>query len=452
MDAPQPSKMEQIKKSGVKAKETVSNMASNAGKGIMNLLKKSNTTPSPNLTELDIQKQKMESQVTFFIFLLLGILVFVGIIFVSKTFRVYTTLHRLEIYQSQDIMQKSICEIKNGSYKTKKLRDFYIASAYRPYVCKFHKYDYCSLEVLRQVLCAGPRMIELEIFNDSFSLDVEPVVSSGTEEGEWKMAINSLPLPEVLKIIAGTVFNYKYVKDLKKDPFIIYLNLKVNRNLKCLEKISKYIFQILGNYLLNIKYSYNSNTDTSKFNEITLGEVESKIIIFASSGFEGTPLEEVVNYSSASDYTLENNPNQYRILYLKNGDIVEKEEDIEEYSNSNYYKVTKDNLKNYNNCGFTILSPNESMEDSGFFTGISPNNPEPTKALESGCQFIMMNYQLIDTNMSNYAYIFKDSSFVEKLDKLDNSNTCDRKFSSVKTEKIKHTNKEVVYTYVTENK
>ena len=253
MDAPQPSKMEQIKKSGVKAKDAVSNMASNAGKGIMNLLKKSNTTPSPNLTELDIQKQKMEAQVTFFIFLLLGILVFVGIIFVSKTFRVYTTLHRLEIYQSQDIMQKSIYDIFPNDI-VKKLRDFYIASAYRPYVCKFHKYDYCSLEVLRQVLCAGPRMIELEIFNDSFSLDVEPVVSSGTEEGEWKMAINSLPLPEVLKIIAGTVFNYKYVKDLKKDPFIIYLNLKVNRNLKCLEKISKYIFQILGNYLLNIKY------------------------------------------------------------------------------------------------------------------------------------------------------------------------------------------------------
>jgi len=31
-------------------------------------------------------------------------------------------------------------------------------------------------------------------------------------------------------------------------------------------------------------------------------------------------------------------------------------------------------------------------------------------------QFIMLNYQKIDTNMSNYAYIFKDSSFVEKAE------------------------------------
>ena len=36
-------------------------------------------------------------------------------------------------------------------------------------------------------------MIELEIFNDSFSVDVEPVVSSGTGDGEWQLAINSLP-------------------------------------------------------------------------------------------------------------------------------------------------------------------------------------------------------------------------------------------------------------------
>ena len=56
-----------------------------------------------------------------------------------------------------------------------------------------------------------------------------------------------------------------------------------------------------------------------------------------------------------------------------------------------------------------------SGNTTGFFDGInSPFNPEPTK-LEAGCQFIMMNYQMIDTiNMSNYTYIFKDSSFVKK--------------------------------------
>ena len=151
----------------------------------------------------------------------------------------------------------------------------------------------------------------------------------------------------------------------------------------------------------------------------------------------------------ASDYTLENNPEQYRILYLRNSTIVEKDEDIEEFNNTTHYKVSKDDLKEYNKCGLTIVSP--GTEDNGFFDGITPYNPEPTKSLESGCQFIMMNYQMIDTNMSNYTYIFKDSSFVEKSESLqDNSGeSCTRKFTSVKTEKLEHTNSEVVYTYVT---
>ena len=110
MDTPL-SKMDQLKNSGKNAKEKISNMASSAGDGIMSLLKNSNTTPPPKLTELEINKQKMESQVIFFIFLLIGILLFVGLVFVSKTFRVYTTLHKLEIYQSNEINQQSIFDV-----------------------------------------------------------------------------------------------------------------------------------------------------------------------------------------------------------------------------------------------------------------------------------------------------------------------------------------------------
>lgn len=446
------SKMEQIQQAGEKAKEKVTNLASNAGKGIIDMLKSNNKpTEVPKLSNIEIQKQKMENQIVFFIFLLIGILLLIGLIFVSKTFRVYTTLKRLEIYRSNEITQKSIIDYVPASDRnTKKLRDYYVASAYRPYVCSLHKYDYCSLEIFQQVLCAGPRMIELEIFNDSFSAEVEPVVSTGTEDGEWKFSLNSLPLPDVLKIVASTVFNQKYVKQLYQDPFIIYLNLKVNRNIICLEKINKYLYDILGQYLLDIKYAYNSNRENSNFANITLDSILNKIVIFSSPGFEGTPLEEIVNYSIASDYTLENNPEQYRIMYLKNGDIVEKDEDIEEYNNTTHYKVSATHLKDYNKCGITIVSP-EPDDSQGFFDGISPFNPEPTKSLETGSQFIMMNYQMIDTNMSNYMYIFKDSSFVEKSERLrdTDSSSCTRKFTSVKIQKLEHTNSEVVYTYVT---
>ena len=247
-----PSKAEQLAETGKKAADKVTELASNAGSKIKDLFAKNNNNVDPGkLSANQIKNKKMETQVLFFIFFFVGILVFVGLVFVSKTFRVYTTLTKMAIYKSNEINQHSIT--KNDTFDNKRLVDFYVASAYRPYVCYYHKYDYCSLEVFREVLMAGPRFIELEIFNDSFSVDVEPVVSVGTKDGDWKFSLNTLTLVDVLKIIAESVFNVKYVKQLYKDPFILYYNLKVNRNLVCLEKIRKYTYNILGQFLLDIK-------------------------------------------------------------------------------------------------------------------------------------------------------------------------------------------------------
>ena len=100
------------------------------------------------------------------------------------------------MYRSNEINQFYFLKL---AIWDQKLRDFYVASAYRPYVCFYHKYDYCSLEVFREVLRAGPRFIELEIFNDSFSVDVEPIVSVGTEDGDWKFFFNNINITGCIK-------------------------------------------------------------------------------------------------------------------------------------------------------------------------------------------------------------------------------------------------------------
>jgi hypothetical protein len=108
-----PSKAEQLANTGKKAVEGMKNMASNAGSKIKSLI--SNKGEVPKLTDNQIKSQKMETQVLFFMFLFIGILVFVGLIFVSKTFRVYTSLRKLEIYKSNEINPKSIIETYAGS-------------------------------------------------------------------------------------------------------------------------------------------------------------------------------------------------------------------------------------------------------------------------------------------------------------------------------------------------
>ena len=391
-------------------KEKALEMKNNIAQKVNNISNKiALPTEAKDLSAPEIKKGKLDNQVLFFIFLLIGILVLGGIILASRIFRVYMTVTKMGVYRSNQIKQKSLNDIySEDDLADKKLRDFYVASAYRPYVCGLHKYDYVSVEVFTEVLKCGARMVELEIFNSGYGVNVEPVVSCGEEEGEWKYTLNTMNVKAFLKEIAKVCFNLKDVSNYK-DPFILYLNLKTNKNVRCLNKLHKYIYEILGEYLMESQYSYNSGNN---FNEIKITDCLGKVLIFSSTGFEDTNLEEVVNYSSASNYTLEKNKDQYRILYVRQEDVVNTEEDIEDYSNEEFHKINGEDLNKYNKCGFTILSP--EINTTSMLEGITPINYEPGKGLDWGCQFIMMNYQKIDTNMSNYAYIFKDSSFVLK--------------------------------------
>lgn len=400
-----------------------------------------------NQTEEEQTVSKLNNQVVFFIFLLIGILVVGFLILISRVFRVYMTLNKLSIYRTNEIKQANLKDISGLDLENKFLRDFYIASAYRPYVCQLHKYDYVSVEVFSQILKCGPRFVELEIFNSNYGEDVEPVVSIGDEKGEWKYTLNSINIKLFLKEIAKSVFNLKDVK-VYNDPFILFLNLKTNKNIRCLNKIHKYIYEILGEYLLDSQYAYNAPGKSSNINDIKIKDCLGKVIIFSTTGFEDSNLEEVVNYSTASNYTLKNNNYQYRILYIRHEDVVDTDEDIEDYSNDDFHKISGKDLINYNKCGFTILSP--EVKSDSIFDGITPINYEPGKGLEWGCQFIMMNYQKIDTNMSNYAYIFKDSSFVLKSEiynEKERTEKCNKYFTGERLVYEDKEQKEINYIY-----
>ena len=115
---------------------------------------------------------------------------------------------------------------------------------------------------------------------------------------------------------------------------------------------------------------------------------------------------------------------------------------------THFHKISGKDLSKYNKCGFTILSP--EVKSDSIFEGITPINYEPGKGLEWGCQFIMMNYQKIDTNMSNYAYIFKDSSFVLKSDiytEKERLERCNKYFTGERLVYEDREQKEINYIY-----
>ena len=247
---------------------------------------------------------------------------------------------------------------------------------------------------------------------------------------------------DILRAIARVAFNPMSCK-VFKDPFILYLNLKTNRNTKCLNKIHQYIYDELGQFLLGTEYAFNDKNN--KFVNITLEECFSKVIIMANTGFEGTNLEEVINYSTVSNYTLKFKKTQRRVLHLNYNDIVETDEDIEDYVNAEHHKVSVKQVLEYSKCSFSIISP--EMGSDSIFSGISPINFDPGKGFESGSQFIMMNYQKMDTVMKNYATIFHERSLIEKAEEEKN-NSCDRAiFEGIKEERVNLNGSEINYLY-----
>ncbi len=276
-------------------------------------------------------------------------------------------------------------ELNKASKRNNKLCDFYIACAYKPYMTKNQLFDYCSLDIVEEILISGVRSIYIDIFNSQMSGDAHPIISNGFQEGEWKLAYNSILFEDLCKTIDKIVFSSGYVNNFN-DPFILCLNLKTNGNYKCLNKVKKILYNVFGNRLLDNSYTYSSkHIMTTKIKDLM-----GKVIIFCSEGHKNTDLEELVNFSWEEQ-------GLKKISYESIDPTVE---------NTDKVKLNNDELKNFNKNGITIVTPN----DNTYYT----YNYNTNYAWDAGCQMVFMNYQKVDNFMNAYIEKFQLASFVKK--------------------------------------
>jgi hypothetical protein len=216
----------------------------------------------------------------------------------------------------------------------------------------------------------------------------------GYKSGEWKMMITDTPLENIFEVIAKNAFKlYDGVEGVytPEDCLFIGLNLNTNSNLNCLNLISFLISKYFATRLLPNEYSYQNSNNIPN---IPVYQLMGKVVFFTSDGFQGSGLEEIVNYSWDN---INKNPkhNLQRIHYKK---LLEPGFD-------------EIGLKKYNKTGLTIIVPH--IEGDFYNT-----NYNTIKAFELGCQFIAMEYQYIDSNMDSYITRFKENSFINKSTKL----------------------------------
>ncbi len=304
----------------------------------------------------------------FIVFVVLMIL-----FFLSKSFRASRTIDTIKMYHRYQTIQ---------SFPYRKAEDIrlgncYVASSYNPTLVGFQMYDYTSESVLRSILRSGARYLEFSIFNSRYGKDAYPIVSNGFRVGEWKMTINAVSFEACCKVIAENAFIHTGEEGRGSpnynDPLFIGLNLKTNNNTYCLDLIADIIIDYFRERLLDHKYSFQyTNLANAR-----MGELKQKVVIISSTGYEGSKLDELVNGSWDKS-------NIRRIHYS----------DLEntEFNINKMVKYNKENL--------TIVVPHN---EGDFWT----SNYNSLLAFKSGCQFVAMNYQRIDTSMDAYITKFR---------------------------------------------
>lgn len=319
------------------------------------------------------------------------------IYFFSESFRVGRSIDKMLIYQGFQRIT-SIDYIKFGELR---LGNMYIASAYNAAHSGYQMYDYTSKKIVLSLLQSGARYLEFNVFNSVFGNNAIPVVSMGYKKGEWKMMVTDTPLEYIFQIISENAFKVNDgVEGVfnSDDPIFIGLNLNTNSNLSCLNLIGFLITKYFRDRLLPNEYSYQ-NSDAIA--DIKISELMGKVVFFSSDGFQGSGLEEIINYSWDN---IDNNPNHnlQRIHYAK---LLEP-------------GFNEKTLIDFNKKGLTIIVPH--VEGDFFNT-----NYNPIKAFELGCQFVAMEYQYIDSNMDLYITKFKNKSLLLKGNELRKNNNSD---------------------------
>ena len=267
-------------------------------------------------------------------------------------------------------------EIMKGQFK---LCDFYIASSHKSYLPYTQYWDYSSIDAIETVIKAGARYIELDIFPEGFCYDSQPVVCFGEAVGYYNYT-TKLCFEKCMNRIQQWAFHAHLSNNT--DPFFLFLNITCDNNIRLLDKIAKIIGKYMEGRLLDTNYNWRK----TNLAQIPIKELMSKMIIISNSTWEGSPMEEYVNFSPEMSF--------YRNL-----------SNIQVANNLDQKELTDFNRQNLTRV-YPLFKEREST------------NLNPAMSWLNGSQFVCMNYQNMDNMMMLYLETFKNASIVLKPERL----------------------------------
>ena len=391
----------------------------------------------------------------------------------------YRTDTKIKSFESKfikniDRRQKDLCGEK---YKNNTVSDFFICSSHNPFLTGFLKYDYSSLDMMKKCIIYGSRYIELEIMNNEIKNDTIPVVGSGNIEGSMLYSQNIITCQKVFDAIGNIAFSEKYL-DNYREPFFIFLNLKLNNNLETLNKLYDIIQNSIGHRLLDHTFS----REKKNIAQTKMCHLMDKIVIFSSAGYEHSNMEDIINMSTNSSYLkrikYDELPHDMELSSKKDIPLISLSSKKIKLTQNLLYILDDTNLLQLgmkpdmvvkiNGCinpenntqggilkiiqvtqNTVVFEPTRQFKDESEENKISLDifnldytlknidkqnnssitivytdneffnfNYDPENAWNLGCQFVCMNFQKIDLNLKKYMTKFKKYSILLKPSNL----------------------------------
>ena len=334
------------------------------------------SSKSLNIIETMGEKKKL------IIFSLLILFIFYVSYLLSKKKRLLQSLSNIHTLENYVLINS---DLNNENKMEKKLCDYYICCAFRPYLIKNQFFDYMDLEMVKRLLRLGVRAMYVDVYNSNLTETAEPIISVGFTQGQWKLSLNKIKFDDFCKLIAITAFSTGFVNNFD-DPFILCLDLHTQGNISCLNKMKKIIYKRFKRYLLDNSFTYSKKN----IGETKIKHLMRKIIIMSSGGYESSDLAELINYSWDKNHVK-------KISYEALDPTV---------INTKVIKLDSNTLKEFNKHNLTLVVPDEYS----LFT----YNYDPKYFWGAGCQFVFINYNNINELTESYITKFRNQSFVLK--------------------------------------
>lgn len=257
-----------------------------------------------------------------------------------------------------------------------RLCDYYMASSAYSLFPGAKVYDYISDNVIPMLVKAGPRLVELDIYDDGSG---GPVVGLKNQKLGIDYAYNTIPFGACCVAIANNAFN-SVACPVSSDPFVLSLVFHTTNN-NVMNACAEALKSSCQQYLLGPTFGYQRKNLAIE----PICNLQSKLIVISGGEVKGTLMEELVNLSWGTS-------NLRRLTYTQAAQTNDSAELI---------KHNRDNI--------TMVVPD---------VGSDLVNMNSQILLTYGCQWNLMNYGSVDSAMEVYIGEFQEHSVVLKPEPL----------------------------------